>query len=398
MMKSLFGYGKTTKAIAKSGGWTIFDNHFLSTSKDEFGNYLLPVSEFDPLKSELEIPSPGFPKDHEIVKKAKNLISEYDYFFDKMPKSVWISGTNGKTTTTQMTQFLLEKFGSAMGGNVGIPLADMDKNAKIWVLETSSFTLHYTNTAYPEIYSILPITSDHLSWHGGMSEYIKTKLKPLSKMKQGSVAIIPEIYANTPTLATVLAYKNEQDLAKIAGVEISCVKFKVPFLMDALMSLCIEKVLFDRAEYELLNKFVIENNKLEELRDHQGRLWVNDTKATNIDACIQALNRYKDREIHLIIGGDDKGVDLTPVFERLASLNTQIYAIGSNTDRLMKMAKEFGVVATRCEFLSVAVSEIAKNLDQNGVGLLSPACASLDQFSSYAVRGDEFKRCISALN
>ena len=84
MRKSLFGYGGTTKAIAKNfvndGLWDIYDDKFSEASKDEFGNALLPVSEFDPAKSGLEIPSPGIPPHHELVKKAKNLISEYDYF------------------------------------------------------------------------------------------------------------------------------------------------------------------------------------------------------------------------------------------------------------------------------------------------------------------------------
>ena len=405
MKKSLFGYGGTIKAIAKNftkdGLWDIYDDKFSEISKDEFGNTLLPVSEFDPAKSGLEIPSPGIPPHHELIKKARNLVSEYDYFYEiykeNLPFNIWISGTNGKTTTTKMMQHLLESKGSVMGGNVGIALANLDSNAKIWILETSSFTLHYTNHATPGIYVLLPITPDHLSWHGDMSEYEKAKLKPLASMSESSVAIVPEIYANTPTRAKVIVYKDESDLAKFCGVSIDDINFKTPFLLDALLALAVEKILFDRCDVALLNTFVIEANKLEEFNDKNGRIWVNDTKATNIDASIKAVKRYKDHFIHLILGGDDKGVDMTPLFEDLKSLRVKIYAIGSNSDKLMKLATKFGIPALKCDFLQNAVNEINKELKTSEIALLSPAAASLDQFRSYAERGDKFKEFIKAL-
>lgn len=284
-----------------------------------------------------------------------------------------------------------------MGGNVGIPLANLDLNAKIWVLETSSFTLHYTNYAVPGIYALLPITPDHLSWHGSMAEYEKTKLKPLAKMHEGDVAILPEKYASTKSAAKILTYKNEEDLAKLTGISIKNVNFKVPFLMDALMALLIEKIMFDKADVDILNNFVIEGNKLEEFYDARGRIWVNDTKATNIDAAIWAVRRYKEKKIHLISGGDDKGVDLHPLFEEIAKFNPKIYAIGSNTDKIVTLCEEFNLKCTRCEILTKAVDEISKNLLKDEVALLSPACASLDQFSSYAERGKIFKEAVNKI-
>ncbi|CZE47148.1 UDP-N-acetylmuramoyl-L-alanine--D-glutamate ligase [Campylobacter geochelonis] len=397
-MRSLFGYGLTTKAIAKSGGWSIYDDKFKSMAKDDFGNSLLPPSEFDAQKSELEIPSPGFPRTHRLAKEAKNLISEYDFFRNTSPTKVWISGTNGKTTTTQMSQFLLKNFGSVMGGNVGTPLAALDKNAKIWILETSSFTIHYTKFAYPKIYALLPVTPDHLSWHGDMSEYVKAKLKPLSMMDSTCTAIVPKIYANTPSRARILSYENDADLAKICGIDIDNVKFKIPFLMDALMALCVQKLLVGEADVALLNEFEIEKNRIEEFHDRFSRLWVNDTKATNLDATIQAVRRYKELKIRLILGGDDKGVDLHELFDSFLGLDLEIYAIGSNTDKLMALANQYGFKATRCEVLETAVNKIALNLANSGeVALLSPACASLDQFSSYAQRGDKFKEFVANL-
>lgn len=398
MKKSLFGYGKTTKALAKKfGGFDIYDDSFKQSLKDEFGNNLLPVSEFDENLSKLEIPSPGFPKEHTLILRAKNLQSEYDFFYDAMPRSVWISGTNGKTTTTQMTQHLLAKIGSQMGANVGVPLAELDTYAKLWILESSSFTLHYTHTAKPEIYALLPITPDHISWHGSFQNYVKDKLSVLTRMNENDIAILPELYSNTNSKARILTYKDEEDLAQKLDIDIKQIHFKPPFLLDAIMALSIEKILLDTTSYELLNSFVMEKNKLEEFYDKNNRLWVNDTKATNEDALMQALKRYKDKKIHLIIGGDDKGVDLNALFEFMREFDIELYAIGISSDKMMTYAQNHHLKAHKCEFLNKAVSEISKKLKLDEVALLSPACASLDQFSSYAQRGEVFKECVRAL-
>ncbi len=403
MMKiSLFGYGKTTQAIAKNlvnkfGPFDIYDDHFQEENKDEWGNRLLNPKKFDEKLSELEIPSPGFPPNHTLIKKAKNLQSEYDFFYDAMPKSIWISGTNGKTTTTQMATHLLSHVGAVMGANVGFPLAELDLNAKIWILETSSFTLHYTHTAKPEIYALLPISADHLSWHGNFENYAKDKLSVLERMNECDIAILPEIYAKTPTKAYIISYKDEFDLAQKMNIDIEKISFKSPFLLDAVMALSIEKILLDTLSYELLNHFVMEKNKLEELQDNQGRLWVNDTKATNENAVMAALKRYKDKKIHLIIGGDDKGVDLSTLFDFMKDFNIELYAIGVSTQKMLDYALKANLKAHKCEFLENAVQEISKVLKNNEVALLSPACASLDQFSSYAQRGEKFKEYVSKI-
>ena len=406
MAKSLFGYGKTTQAIArvlgeKFGGFNIYDDKFTLSSKDEFGNFLLNPSEFKADESELEIPSPGFPPTHELVKNAKNLISEYDFFYDGMPKSIWISGTNGKTTTTQMTQHLLKEHGSQMGANVGVPLAELDTNARIWVLETSSFTLHYTRSAKPEIYALLPITADHISWHGSFENYERDKLSVLERLKEGDIAILPKIQAQHKLAkgckGQIIAYEDEFDLADKMGINTDKISFQTPFLMDAVLALSIEKILLDKTSYDKLNAFIIEPNKLEELLDARGRLWVNDTKATNIDAALAALKRYQNKKIHLIIGGDDKGVSLRPLFETVKALKIELYAIGTSAGKILALADEFSIKAHKCDILQNAIKIIAKNLKVDEVALLSPACASLDQFSSYAQRGELFKELVQKL-
>ncbi|MDD3324641.1 MAG: UDP-N-acetylmuramoyl-L-alanine--D-glutamate ligase [Sulfurospirillaceae bacterium] len=391
-MISLFGYGKTTKAIAqKIGNCQIFDDKFTDVLYDEFGNTLMPPSMFDSSKSTLQIPSPGFPTTHPIVKEANNLISEYDFFFDKTPLCVWISGTNGKTTTTQMCEHLLGLKGAVAGGNIGTPLADLSQKAPIWILETSSFTLHYTQRAYPQIYLLLPIKPDHISWHGSMEAYEEAKLDVLSRMREGSIAILPNKYAKCETLAYVIGYDNEVDLAQKLGVELEKVNFKNPFLLDATLALSVSKILFDKIDYEKINSFKTDAHKIEEFKDEKGRLWVDDSKGTNVDATVQALKRYSKEDILIILGGDDKGVPLDELFEEMKSLHVEIFAIGSNTSKLCDLGQQYGIKTNRCNTLEKAMEQIHKKHTLKTVALLSPAAASLDQFSSYAHRGNRFK-------
>lgn len=395
---SLFGYGKTTKALAKLFPSAIFyDDKCLKPFTDENGHKVKPASDFNPDYSDLEITSPGIPPSNALIKKAKNLISEYDCFANAAPLSIWISGTNGKTTTTQMMQYLLRDKGSQEGGNIGLPLAELDQNAQIWVLETSSFTIHYTNRAVPNIYVLLPITPDHLSWHGDMSDYINAKLKPVLKMREGEVAIIPEAYKDIKTSAYLITYKDEKDLASHFEIDSAKVNFKGAFLMDALLAMAVDKILFDRVDYEKINSFVIDPHRQEELRDSKNRLWVNDTKATNLDATIVAMKRYKDLHVHLILGGDDKGVDLNELFAYLQNCDVKIYNIGSNKEKLSNLARQYNIEFELCKNLADAVAKIDKNLKNDEVALLSPAAASLDEFTSYAHRGDLFKSAVKEL-
>ncbi len=397
MKRSIFGFGTTTKPLAKEGGWDIYDDRFEQISKDEFGNNLLPCENFNPQKSYLELVSPGFLPTKEIVKKAKNLISEYDYFFSKMPPSVWISGTNGKTTTTQMLEFLLNKRGAKSGGNIGTPLASMDQKAPLWILETSSFTLHYTKKAHPNIYILLPIAQDHLDWHKDFEEYQHDKLSPLGRMKKGSVAILPKKYSHIKTNAHCIFYENEQDLCKKFNLKLEDIKIKEPFLLDAILALVCEKILYNKADLEKINTFKIDRHKMEEIKDKKGRLWVNDTKGTNIDATKAALKRYKDKKIHLILGGVDKGLDLSELFSYMQDLNVSIYAIGQTTQNLVKLSCKYDLDAKKCFDLQRAVEEIDVALKKEEVALLSPATSSFDQFKSYSHRGEVFVKCVKEL-
>ena len=385
-MKSLFGYGLTTKAIAKEGGFNIFDDNFKEIKKDEFGNTLLPSHLFNPNSSTLEITSPGIPPDNPLIKKAKNLISEFDYYYKKEIFQIWVTGTNGKTTTTQMIHFLLKDIAD-IGGNIGIPLANLKKN--IWIIEASSFQLYYTKYAKPNIFIILPIKEDHLSWHKTFNNYVEAKLSPLKRMTPRDIVILPKEF-NVKTDAFKITYENEKDL--INYFQFKEISFKEPFLLDELLAKAVYKILF--LKEKSLKDFKIDEHKLEEIIDKLGRVWVNDSKATNVDATINALKRYKNKKIFLIIGGINKGQNFDKLFSYMQKLDIKIFIIGENTTIFEKLAKKYNIEYEISKTIQNAINLINKIHSKNSVAILSPACASFDQFKNYKERGKTFKLSI----
>jgi len=369
-----------------------------------------------------EVTTPSLPPKHPLIQSAKHLLSEYDYFLSNpsqtealqsnanqhsslltphsslsKPFTVWISGTNGKTTTTQMLTHLLEKRGAVSGGNIGTPLADLPEDAPIWVLESSSFTLHHTKTASPNIYLLLPITPDHLDWHGTPEAYEADKLRPLLTMKEGELALVPKGLNLPKTDAYVVEYDSNDFLCDYFELNASKLNYKGAFLQDALLSLAIIKVLFNETDYDLLNAFKRDAHRQEEFYDNKGRLWVNDSKATNLDATVQAVKGYSDKYIHLILGGDDKGVDLTPLFELLGKLDLTLYSIGANSNKVRALSQQFGISLQEAGTLEEAVKIIDTVHTKASVALLSPAAASFDQFNSYKHRGETFIELVNNL-
>ncbi len=404
---ALFGYGKTTRAIANAleNKCIFFDDTIQEVKKDELGNIIYPSKDFRALDFTLAITTPSLPPSHPLIKEANNLFSEYDFFLSeqspivdgKTPFTIWISGTNGKTTTTQMLTHLLEDKGAVSGGNIGTPLAKLDKNAPIWVLESSSFTLHHTKFAKPNIYLLLPITPDHLNWHGSKEAYEADKLKPLTLMQEGELALIPKGLTIPDTNAWVVEYESIEDIAKFFDIDPSKIKFKGAFLLDSILALAVQKALFEEADYEKINSFTLDAHRQEEIIDSRGRIWINDSKATNVDAAFQAIKGFSDRKIHLILGGDDKGVDLNEFFDSIKDFELIIYAIGSNTNKLIDLSKKYNIPFKECHTLEHALKAIDKNLQRDEYALLSPAAASLDQFNSYAHRGDTFKDFVKSI-
>ncbi len=377
-MIRVLGKGGTAQAVKKR-----FPDALLYDDED--------FHKYDLDSNDITIVSPGIPPDNHMVKKAKNIQSDYDLFAHTMPFSIWISGTNGKTTTTQMCQHLLEDKKSVCGGNIGTAVSLLDDKSPIWILETSSFTFHYIKKAKPSLYILLPISEDHISWHGSYNDYKKAKLKPLDMMIEGEIAIIPEEFKDYPSSCYKITYSNSDDLCEIFEIEKNKIKFNEPFLLDAILALASKKILFDEVDYNKINTFKIDEHKVEEFSDKYNRLWVNDSKATNIDATINALTPYLNKKIYLILGGDDKGANLEPLFICIKDLNIEVFAIGTNYNRIISFCKRYKISCIESKFLKNSVNYISEKHNEKSVAILSPSASSLDQFSSYAQRGKEFK-------
>ncbi|WP_104697118.1 MULTISPECIES: UDP-N-acetylmuramoyl-L-alanine--D-glutamate ligase [unclassified Helicobacter] len=401
---SIIGYGVTTAPLVdflnqQGIGCDIFDDKFNQSSQKGLNNFI-PTKNFDTFRSNLEITSPGIPPYHTLIQNSKNLVSEYD-FFDSLvsydPISIWISGTNGKTTTTQMLEFLLQEKGAMSGGNIGYPLTNLYlQKPPIWILETSSFMLHYTKKAFPKLYILLPVREDHISWHQGFDGYLDAKLSPLLRMQEDGIALIPEELKEHPnckkTQTKIVFYRSSAQIADLFGFNLKESVFKEPFLLDSLLALGGVKLLFGEVKLTALNNFQIGRHRIEEFFDSKKRLWVNDSKGTNVDATCEAIKRYQDKKILLILGGDDKGADQRPVFELIKHLDIKLFLIGSNAKRLEKLALEYNIGFENCFYLQDAVLKIKREREENDVVLLSPAAASLDQFDSYKHRGEVFKQ------
>ena len=541
---SVFGYGVTSKPFVEfinslGKSCKIYDDKFAKNPKssdekssdlredfgkyekiDKNGNILLPPSAFCARESSLEFISPGILPTHKYFSLAQNPIGEYDFVWELMSandmslKSIWISGTNGKTTTTQMLTHLLKSFGALSGGNIGTPLTTLareyaknladfrdtkaqdfgDFTAPLWVLESSSFAMHYAHIATPQIYLLLPLSQDHISWHNGFSGYVEDKLRVLNRMDKNSFALLPQELKTQKIVQEYVArngkdsaifYVDSSSLAEFCGVGAKSIPFAEPFLLDSLVALSgallAQKMgLLDssaktnadfRSKYsanladfglkqnpksststsdflayflDRLDSFHIGAHRIEEFYEpclakstHTTSsqtpkwLWVDDSKGTNTDATLQAFKRYKGRRIYAILGGDDKGADIEPIFSLLAngfgatnSKNSlvKLFAIGSNEAKILSLAKKYRIFALACENLKTAIDSIKNTREQDMqdflksshktsaksspnakskqdldfiasfVGLLSPAAASLDQFSSYKERGELFKK------
>lgn len=406
-MIALLGYGKTSRALLKyfndlNQKCLVFDDSFKHIKSDDFGNQFLPSDQKMLGDARFEIPSPGIPPYHPLIRNSSNLVSDYDLLLDEKKKQIWISGTNGKTTTTEMLEWILRDFGAKSGGNIGLPLVELCQiKPKIWILETSSFTLHYTQKAFPQIYLLLPIGEDHISWHGSFESYLQAKLSPIVRMHSDCVAIIPQELMLRDEVrsskAQMISYQTSQDLAQYFGLKEDLLCWNDPFLLDALLALGGAKALCAEDLTSKLLDFTIGRHKLEEFKDNRGRIWIDDSKGTNIDATIWAVRTYKKHLIFLILGGDDKGADLTPLFEELQRYRIEIFGIGSNVEKLKGLAQRFSIPFVPCFELEIAIKWINEKHSAQSIAMLSPAASSLDQFQSYKHRGERFQECVRLL-
>lgn len=379
----------------------------------------------DPLEIDLAgfdgiVLSPGVPLNtHPIAPRAAAagvpLIGDIELFALARPtlpphKVAGITGTNGKSTTTALVHHLLEAAGSPsmMGGNIGLPILAQDpltpKDGVVgtYVLELSSYQIDLTHNLACDAAALTNITPDHLDRYAGFEAYAASKARLFAMQRPDQLAVFG--CGDEPTLAVrnAEAARRESartpcaDLAKWAPLQAEWPSLQGPHnLQNAAIAAAIagELGLDDRQIASGLASFRGLAHRMERLGEHNGVLFVNDSKATNPASTAPALAAYP--RIHWIVGGLPKTDDLdecAPHFGHVAAA----YTIGEAGPRFAELLEPVMHVE-RCEMMCEAVSRAMAAARPGEVVLLSPACASFDQYRDYEARGDTFRQLVAEL-
>ncbi|HLY86565.1 MAG TPA: UDP-N-acetylmuramoyl-L-alanine--D-glutamate ligase [Gaiellaceae bacterium] len=345
---------------------------------------------------DLVIKSPGVPEQSPLVAAARAaeiaLWSEVELGYRLLPagaRLIGVTGTNGKTTTTELLGAILREAGRPfeVAGNVGRALTDAAETAAddSWVVcELSSFQLEDVHTLSCDVAVLLNLEPDHLDRHGTFDAYRAAKLRIFERAR---AKVVPrgfgidgiEFSADDPLPAEPLIpgrHNRENAAAATAAARVAGVP--------------------DEAIARALHTFPGVPHRLELVRELRGARWVNDSKATNTAAARRGVAAY-DEPLRLILGGSPKGEDFGPFARELPPNLRSIYLIGAATDELASALDAAGREYSRAGDLATAVTSAAADAEPGDVVLLSPACASFDQFASFEDRGDTFRRLVEEL-
>lgn len=364
--------------------------------------------------------SPGVPIDHPLAvafkRRGKAVVGETEIASKYMRATVIaVTGTNGKTTTVSMLTETLKKggFHAQACGNIGAPMIDfcgMDEDG-VAVAEISSFQLETLNSLCPHVAVVLNVTEDHLNRHYNMENYLFLKAKLLKNLTEAEYALLNYDDENVrafaeKTKAQIMWFSVKEKVAgaylsgdslyffdeKIMDVTELCLS-GLHNIQNALSVIAVAKIMgVETADVrEALENFKGIKHRIESLGEINGVTYIDDSKGTNVDATIKAVN-CMNTDTLLLLGGKNKGYDYSKLFHSLKNSKV-IHAIlyGENRYALLKSAREEGFEKiTVCGDMQTAV-RIAGMLAKTGeTVLLSPASASFDEFSGYEERGDTF--------
>ena len=333
----------------------------------------------------LLVKSPGVPRETRLVAEAERrgieIWSEVELGYRLLgAKIVGVTGTNGKTTTSELLGLMLH---APVAGNVGRALTELDGQVEPggWVVcEISSFQLEDVHELACEIAVLLNLEPDHLDRHGTFEAYRDAKLRIFER---AATKIVPkglgldgtEFSADDPLPAEPLMrgrHNRENAAAATAAARAAGVD--------------------DERIAEALRAFPGVPHRLELVREIDGVRYVNDSKATNVAAALRALEAYRDEPVHLILGGSSKGEDFRPLAAALGPNVKSVHLIGETASELAGAISQ-----AQCDG-DLASALAAIEAEPGDVVLLSPACASYDQFRDFEDRGEEFRRLVQNLS
>ena len=374
----------------------------------------------------LMVKNPGIRYDNPMVERAEALkipvITEVElaYLVSEVP-IIGITGTNGKTTTTTLIADILNADGQSakLSGNIGFPASEVAQKAQATdtlVMELSSFQLMGIDTFRPKIALITNLFSAHLDYHGSQEAYEAAKWRIQENMTADDFLILNFNQEKCrkladKTKATVLAFSTKE---KVSGAYVNEGKiyFKDEFIMEAselslpgdhnlenaLAAIVASKLrgAENEAIVEVLTSFAGVKHRLQYLGEIDGRKVYNDSKATNILATQKALSGFDNSKLWLLAGGLDRGNGFEDLEKDLEDLKGMV-VFGQTADKLRLMAEKLNIPVFSSQNVATALKEIMPQTQVGDTILLSPACASWDQYKTFEERGDLFIEAFESL-
>lgn len=376
-------------------------------------------------ESYLAVTSPGIPPHSEIMNRLRDekikVISEIELAASQTGKPfVAITGTNGKTTTTALTAHILSsEYNAQPCGNYGKPPCDLidDKTIDYFVCECSSFQLEYSNSFQPQISVWTNFTPDHIDWHNGIENYFMAKAKIFKGSQAPAFAVLNakdakllefskeaagEVFMFGDEVGENCCYvKDDAIYYKRNGKEEHIIDLKdTPLIGEhnyqnvecSVVCAKLEGISNEHIK-EAIMSFKVPEHRLEKVCEMNGITFYNDSKATNPEAALVAINSFNDCSVALIAGGRDKNTDLKEFCEAIKKHISTVVLIGEASERFEDNLKNSGYDNILRE--NSMQSAIDKSISlKPDVVLLSPACASFDMFSGYEERGKVFKEYV----
>ena len=352
---------------------------------------------------DLLVKSPGIPSETPLVAAARErgvtIWSEVELGARLLANPILgVTGTNGKTTTSELLGAMFRAAGRpvSVAGNVGTPLSGLDGAVAedAWVVcELSSFQLEDIHAFRPRIAVLLNLTPDHLDRHGDLDSYRAAKLRVFENQEPADVAVVPRGFGGVPGGARRIEFGTGDPLPAEPRIPGEHNRENAAAATAAARAAAIP----DDAIAEALRSFPGVPHRLELVGEMGGVRFVNDSKATNPEAAARALSAYPPG-VRLILGGSLKGVSFRSLAQKTRTAGVaRAYLIGEAADDIAEALAAEGVRFTHSRDLATAVRDAYADADAGEVVLLSPACASYDQFANFEERGERFRELVEKL-
>ncbi len=351
---------------------------------------------------DLVVKSPGVPAEAAPVVAARNVgipvISEIELGARLLPNPiVGITGTNGKTTTTALLGAILEAAGrpAEVAGNIGRPLTSLVGTADpgAWVVcELSSFQLEDVETLRPRVAVLTNLEPDHVDRHGTFDAYAAAKLRVFENQRAEDVAVVPRGFPPVPGGARRVEFALDDPLPAEPQIPGAHNRENAAAATAAARALGVA----DDAIAEALVAFPGVEHRIETVAELGGVRYVNDSKATNVAAALRALAAFPGTSKHVILGGRGKAESYEPLASAFEP-GDRAYVIGESAAALAAALTAAAVPVSDAGDLATALRRAAEAARPGDVVLLSPACASFDQFRDFEHRGEEFRRLVAKL-